>query len=89
MRLCVLFRVAPGQIDEMMTGKEAADILEYLSEYPDTADTVDIQMARILKVIGAGEHIDELRIRQRTKTAVDDAMEWIRYLDERKNRPQN
>jgi hypothetical protein len=87
MRLCVLFRVPPGQIDELMTGKEAAELLEYLSEYPETADTVDLQMARILKCIGAGDHIDELRVRRRAKTEADEAMEWIRYIDERKNRP--
>lgn len=88
-RLAILFRVAPSKVDEVLTSREAADILEYLSVYPMVEDVVDIQLARIMQMFSSGTRIENLILRKRDKTEEEIAEDWIRWIDERKNRTAN
>lgn len=92
-RLALLFRILPSEIDERMTGREAADILEYLSRYPATEDLIDTQVARVIQLFCSmgGNQVDlnEIRMRGTRKDEIEIAQEWIQWIDERKNRTCN
>jgi hypothetical protein len=76
-----------------MSGREAADILEYLSRYPATEDLIDTQVARVIQLFCSmgGNQVDlnEIRMRGTRKDEIEIAEEWIQWIDERKNRTCN
>lgn len=92
-RLALLFRILPNEVDERMSGREAADILEYLSRYPATEDLIDTQIARMIQIFcslgGNQMDLSEIRMRGTQKNEIDIANEWIQWIDERKNRTCN
>ena len=89
LRLSILYRIPPSEIDKRMTAGDAVAVLNYLAAYPETAETVDIQLAQLIQMIGsvfgAKASLSELRVRKPIKTEIDEAHEWLRFLDERKN----
>lgn len=73
-----------------MSGGEAAAILEHLSAYPQLEDVVDVQLARIIQIVGgiggSSHKLEEVRLRGRERTEEEIAEDWIRWIDERQNR---
>jgi hypothetical protein len=93
MRLAVLFRIPPSELDERMAGRDAADILDHLAAFPQTEEILDIQLSRIVQMLSGlgGNKVDFEKITMRGFEATEEeiAEDWIRYLDERENRIKN
>ena len=92
LRLSVLFRIPPSEIDERMTGRDAADVLDYLASFPQVEDVLDIQLSRIIQMLsGLGNKVefDNVKMRGFVATEEEVAEDWIRYIDERENRVKN
>ena len=95
-RLSLLYRIAPHEVDGFMTGSEAAAVIDYLNRYPQLEDVCDTQIARLIQTVssafGSKTDINDIRMRGTQKTEEDVALEWIAWIDrqhERKNRTTN
>ena len=94
MRLAILFRIPPSEIDERMSCRDAADILDYLAAFPESSDVCDIQLSRIVQMLASGLggsklEIDTIKMRGFQATEEQVAEDWIRWIDERENRIAN
>ena len=87
--LAVLFRIPPHELDERMSANEAVQVLKYLERYPCAEDVIDIQLARFMQLVGGvfGSKCSfgDLIIRGSGRTEEQQAEDWVKYLDERKN----
>jgi hypothetical protein len=93
-RLSVLFGIPPSEIDERLTGIEAAQILDYLGRFPEAADVIDEQLARLIQVVcslaGGNLEVKDLKLRgHEGMSQEEDAVRWLRYINERKNGTSN
>lgn len=90
-RLALLFRIPPAEIDDRLSAADASNVLHYLGRWPEAADVVDVQIARLIQVVqglvGQPSELSEILIRGKVpETDETQAEDWLRYLNERKNR---